>query len=185
MRSVELASRALKIGGDSTTLAVLGNALSCAHELEMAENVTRHALRLNGGSAWAWARNAWLEIYRGRAEPAIERFTISLDLAPRDPLAFNNYAGLGCAYLHLGRYGEAARWMTRAIETHPPAGWAHRVLCPIHLLNGNRPEASRSLAAIRRLYPDAKASQCAAAAPLPRGDQDLVAEGLESMGLAA
>ena len=31
--------------------------------------------------------------------------------------------------------------------------------------------------------PGAKASECAAAAPLPQSDQDLVADGLESMGL--
>ncbi len=182
-RAVELASRALRIGRDSPTLAVLGHALSCAHELGMAEDVTRRALQLDGSSAWAWSRTAWLEIYGGRAEAAIERFSISLDLAPHDPMAFNNYLGLGCSYLHIGRYSEAARWMARAIANHPPAVWAHRILCPIYLLGGNRPEAERSLKAIKRLYPGATASQCAAAAPLPRSDQDRVADGLESMGL--
>jgi AraC-like DNA-binding protein/tetratricopeptide (TPR) repeat protein len=182
-RAVQLASRALRIGDDSPTLAVLGHALSCAHELGMAEDVTRRALQLDGSSAWAWSRSAWLEIYGGRAEAAIERFSISLDLAPRDPMVFNNYAGLGCSYLHIGRYSEAARWMTRAIANHPPAVWAHRILCPIYLLGGNRPEAERSLKAIKRLYPGATAFQCAAAAPLPKSDQDLVADGLESMGL--
>ncbi len=73
--------------------------------------------------------------------------------------------------------------MARAIADHPPAVWAHRILCPIYLLDGNRPAAERSLKAIKRLYPGAKASECAAAAPLPQSDQDLVADGLESMGL--
>ena len=182
-RAVELASRALRIGDDGPTLSVLGHALSCAHELGMAGDVTRRALRLDGSSAWAWSRSAWLEIYGGRAEAAIERFSISLDLAPHDSMAFNNYAGLGCSYLHIGRYFEAARWMARSIANHPSAAWAHRILCPIYLLNGNRREAERSLKAIKRLYPDAKASQCAAAAPLPQSVQDLVADGLESMGL--
>ena len=179
-RAVELASRALRIADDSTTLAVLGHALACAHELEMAEEVTRRALQLDGSSAWAWSRIAWLEIYGGRAEAAIERFSISLDLAPHDPMAFNNYAGLGCSYLHIGRYSEAARWMARAIAHHPSAVWAHRILCPIYLLGGNRPEAERSLKAIKRLYPGATAFQCAAAAPLPQSDRDLVADGLLS-----
>jgi AraC-like DNA-binding protein/tetratricopeptide (TPR) repeat protein len=183
-RSVELASRALMIGNDSPTLTVLGHALACAHELGMAEDVTRRALQLDGGSAWAWSRMAWLDIYGGRAEAAIERFSISLDLAPHDPMAFNDYAGLGCSYLHIGRYSEAARWMARAITSHPSAAWAHRILCPIYLLGGNRPEAERSLKVIKSLYPGATALQCAAAAPLPQSDQDLVADGLESMGLA-
>lgn len=182
-RAVELASRALRIGDDGPTLSVLGHALSCAHELGMAGDVTRRALQLDGSSAWAWSRSAWLEIYGGRAEAAIERFSISLDLAPHNSMAFNNYAGLGCSYLHIGRYSEAARWMARSIANHPSAAWAHQILCPIYLLGGNRHEAERSLKAIKRLYPDATASQCAAAAPLPRSVQDLVADGLESMGL--
>ena len=65
---------------------------------------------------------------------------------------------------------------------HPRFG-PNRILCPIYLLGGNRPEAERSLKAIKRLYPGATAFQCAAAAPLPQSDRDLVADGLESMGL--
>jgi tetratricopeptide (TPR) repeat protein len=184
-QAVALASRALQFGNDSMTLAVLGNAFACAHELAMAEEVTQRALQIDGASAWAWGRSAWLEAYKGRPQTAIERFAIALDLAPQDPMAFNNYAGLGCAYLHLRRYAEAAHWLARAIARHPPASWAHRILCPAYLFCGDRLEAERSLRAIKRLYPGVRASQCAAAAPLPRSDQALVAEGLATMGLTA
>jgi hypothetical protein len=100
-------------------------------------------------------------------------------------MAFNNYAGLGCAYLHLRRYSEATHWLARAIARHPPASWAHRILCPAYLFSGDRSEAERSLYVIKRLYPEARAGQCAVAAPLPQSDQALVAEGLATMGLAA
>jgi len=82
-------------------------------------------------------------------------------------MAFNNFNGLGCAYLHLNRYGEAAVWMARAIAEHPPAAWAHRVLGPIYLVAYNRTEAQRGVAVVQRLYPGATASQCTTAAPLP------------------
>jgi hypothetical protein len=46
--------------------------------------------------------------------------------------------------------------MARAIAEHPPAAWAHRVLCPIYLLAGKRTQAQRSVAVVQRLYPVAR-----------------------------
>jgi tetratricopeptide (TPR) repeat protein len=181
--ALKLASLAARCGGNGITFAILGHALACAHDLNAAAVMTRKALALDGGSAWAWGRSAWLDVYAGRAATAIDRFKISLQLAPHDPLAFNNYAGLGCAYLRLDNFGEAARWLERAVLEHPPAAWAHRVLGPVHLLAGNRTRAQHSLAVVKRLYPDATASRCASAAPLHPADRDRVANGLESMGL--
>lgn len=181
--ALELASLAARCGGNGTTFAILGHALACAHDLKAAAVMTGKALALDGGSAWAWGRSAWLDVYTGRAATAIDRFKISLQLAPHDPLAFNNYAGLGCAYLRIDNFTEAARWLERAVLEHPPAAWAHRVLGPVHLLAGNRAQAQHSLAVVKRLYPDTTATQCASAAPLHPTDRDRVANGLESMGL--
>jgi len=183
--AVRLALRSANLGGDSTTFAILGHALACAHELEKAGEATRRALLLDGASAWAWGRSAWLAVYSGRAEEAVEKFAISLDLAPRDPMKFNNLAGLGCAHLHMGRYAEAAHWMALAIDRHPPAVWAHRVLGPTYLLSGNRAAAQHSFGIVQKLYPGTTALECALAAPLPPASQHLVAEGLESMGMRA
>ena len=94
-RAVDLTSRALRIGDDSPTLVVLGNALACAHELGMAEDVTRRALQLDGSSVWAWSRVAWLEIYGGRAEAAIEHFSISLASCPARPNGVQQLRGPG------------------------------------------------------------------------------------------
>ena len=74
-RAVELASRALRIADDSTTLAVLGHALACAHELEMAEEVTGELYNSmevrpgHGAELPGWRSTG------GRAEAAIERFS--------------------------------------------------------------------------------------------------------------
>ena len=50
-------------------------------------------------SAWAWSRRAWIDAYRGNDEAAIERFSIALELAPNDSLAFNTMFGIGMAAL--------------------------------------------------------------------------------------
>ncbi len=52
-QAVALASRALRYANDSMTLAILGHAFACAHELAVAEEVTDRALQIDGASAWA------------------------------------------------------------------------------------------------------------------------------------
>ena len=86
-RSAELTQKGLALSGDATVLAVLGNALTLLGELDSAAQVVRKALAVDGGSAWAWSRSGWIDVYRGEAESAIERFKIALDLAPHDVLA--------------------------------------------------------------------------------------------------
>ena len=135
-RSAELARKAQALAGDATVLAVLGNALTFLHDLDAADLVIRKALSVDGGSAWAWSRSGWIDVYKGDAESAIERFKIALDLAPNDSLAFNSLVGIGCAHFEAGRYLEAARWQQRALIEHPSATWIHRTMCPAYVLVG-------------------------------------------------
>src|SRR5262249_47502957 len=133
--------------------AVLGNALTLLNEQDAADMVIRKALAIDGGSAWAWGRSGWIDVYKGDPQAAIERFRIALDLAPHDPLAFTSMVGIGCAYFNVGQYAEAARWQERALIEHPSASWVHRTLCPAYVLAGQAPQGRRSLGALRQHYP--------------------------------
>ncbi len=182
--ALDLARLALTFEGvDATVLAILGNAFNLAQDLKTAEIVTARALSLDGSSSWAWSRAAWLDVYSGRPQSAIERFAIALDLAPNDPVAFNSYAGLGCANFHVGRYDESARWQERAAATRPSAAWLHRTLCPAYVLGGRKQQARLSLDALRPRYPDITATSVAKAMPFPRNFLDRLADGLEAAGL--
>jgi tetratricopeptide (TPR) repeat protein len=185
-RSVDLARRALALGGDATALALLGNALTSLHDLETAELVVRKALSIDGGSAWAWGRSGWIDVYKGEPESAIERFMIALELAPQDSLSFNNLVGIGVAHFDAGRYLEAARWQARALAEHPTAVWVHRTMCPAYVLAGAEHEARRSLASLRAHYPDltvAGVQQCLP--PLQPAVRDLIFDALQTVGLPA
>jgi AraC-like DNA-binding protein/tetratricopeptide (TPR) repeat protein len=183
-RSVELVQKARALSGDATVLAILGNALTLLNELDAADLLIRKALSLDGGSAWAWSRSGWIDAYRGDAESAIERFKIALDLAPQDPLAFNNMVGIGCAYFTAGNYAEAARWQQRGLMEHPSATWVHRTLCPAYVLGGARPEARRSLQALRQHYPGLTVPEVQRGMPpLPEAYCNLVVEALHDVGL--
>jgi AraC-like DNA-binding protein/Tfp pilus assembly protein PilF len=185
-RSLELAHRARSLSSDAAVLAVLGNALTLLNELDTAEFVIRKALSLDGTSAWAWGRSGWIDAYRGCSESAIERFKIALDLAPEDPLAFNNLVGIGCAYFASGNYAEAAGWQQRALAAHPSASWVHRTLCPAYVLGGAKPEARRSLDALRSGYPELTVSEVQLGMPpLPDSYRNLVFEALSDAGLPA
>ena len=185
-RSLELAHRARVLGGDATMLAILGNALSLLNEFDTADLVTRKALAMDGGSAWAWSRSGWIDVYKGDPGSAIERFKIALDLAPHDPLAFNSMVGIGCALFTAGQYAEGARWQERALAEHPSASWVHRTLCPAYVLAGQGRQARRSLGALRQHYPDLTVSEVQRGMPpLPPSQCDLVVGALQEAGLPA
>jgi AraC-like DNA-binding protein/tetratricopeptide (TPR) repeat protein len=184
VRSADLARKALALAADPTVLAVLGNALTLLHDVEGADRVVRRALLVDGGSAWAWSRSGWIDVYRGDAESAIERFKIALDLAPHDALAFNSLVGIGCAHFEAGRYLDAARWQERALAEHPSAVWIHRTMCPAYVLAGVETEARRSVAALRQRYPGLTISEVRQALPpLTQSYSDLVVEALGTVGL--
>jgi tetratricopeptide (TPR) repeat protein len=184
VQAAALAQRALTLPGDATMLAVLGSALTSLHELETADAVIRRALAVDGSSAWAWSRSGWIDVYNGHAESAIERFTIALELAPHDTLAFNNLVGIGCAHFHAGRFLQAARWQHRALVEHPSAAWVHRTLCPAYVLAGAMEDAEQSVAVLRRHYPDLDVSLVRQnLPPLPQTFSDLVVDGLSAAGL--
>lgn len=183
-RGLELVRKAQSLSGDATMLAVLGNALTLLDDLGSAARVIGKALAIDGGCAWAWSRSGWLEVYRGEAESAIERFKIALDLAPQDKLAFNSMVGIGCAHFKAGNYAEAVRWQERALIEHPSSVWMHRTLSPAYLLTGARPEAKRSLEALRSRHPELTVSEVRRGMPpLPENYRKLVLDALSDVGL--
>ena len=185
-RGIELTQKAMALSGDATTLAVLGNALTLLGELDTAAQVIAKALAVDGGSAWAWGRSGWIDVYRGDGESAIERFKIALDLAPHDVLAFNSEVGIGCAHFINGAYAEAASWQERALDRHPSAFWVHRTMCAAYLHAGARPQARQSLGMLRVRYPELTVSQLRLGMPpLPPAQRDLVVGALSETGLPA
>jgi tetratricopeptide (TPR) repeat protein len=185
-RSLELVHKARTLRNDATVLAILGNALSLLNEFDAADLVTRKALTIDGGSAWAWSRSGWIDVYKGDPASAIERFKIALDLAPHDPLAFNSMVGIGCALFTAGQYAEGARWQEQALAEHPSASWVHRTLCPAYVLAGQAPQARRSLGALRQHYPDLTVPEVQRGMPpLPPSQCDLVVGALREAGLPA
>ena len=183
-RSTELALRALALGADPTVLAVVGTALTLLRDMDAAEQVIGKALAIDASSAWAWSRSGWIDAYKGNDASAIERFTIALELAPNDSLAFNNMVGIGCAHFNAGRYSDAAHWQARALVEHPSSAWIHRTLCAAYAFGGAKTEARHSLHALRDKYPELTLAKVPEGLPpLPPAYCERVVEALHGLGL--
>ncbi|MGK7871459.1 BTAD domain-containing putative transcriptional regulator [Falsiroseomonas sp. E2-1-a20] len=126
------------IADDPTALAAVGAALSqCLDDLPRASSFIESALSLDPNNAWAWARYAWLAIYRMEPEEAIRRFERSLALSPLDPLAFNLRIGIAAALAYGGDHAEAAERLKEVIYRHPKVSWVYRILAYTAALSGD------------------------------------------------
>jgi tetratricopeptide (TPR) repeat protein len=169
--------------GDALVETMLAAGYTLAHDLEAAAIHAKRALALDGGSAWAWGRSAWIKAYRGEAMEAVERFQIARALAPADPLNFLCSVGIAAAQFDAARYAESIRWYKRALAENPAVTWTHRFLAPTYVLAGRMDEARRSLAAFTTEFPDLTIADVRSGLPWNVHYLDRVAEGLERVGM--
>jgi len=141
------------------------------------------ALAADGGSAWAWSRSGWINVYKGEPEAAIERFKIALDLAPHDSLAFNSLIG-SAARISMPAAIARPRMAGARAHRHSLGGLVHRTSVPAYALAGAAPEARRSLATLREHYPDLTIAEVQQGLPpLPESYRDRMFGGLRGVGL--
>jgi tetratricopeptide (TPR) repeat protein len=165
------------------TETILAAAYCVVHDVATAEVHVDRALAIDGGSAWAWARSAWIKAYQGDAPEAIERFQIALSLAPTDPMKSLCFAGVGSALFSATRYDEAIHWFTKALIENPSAAWVNHHLTPACILAGRKELARRSFNEIVRSFPGLTIAQVRAGLPFPSDHLERLSDGLESAGL--
>jgi tetratricopeptide (TPR) repeat protein len=164
-------------------LSNIAAAYSLTRDLTTPEAHARHALAVDGGSAWAWGRLAWVHAYRDEADDAIECCQIARALAPSDPLGFLWSVGIGAANLELGRHDRAIPWYRRALAQQPKAIWTNRFLAPALALAGKKEEGQQSLSALLRTFPDLTIAQVRMGLPHTPGTWDPFSDGLASLGM--
>lgn len=144
------------IDDDPTALAAVGSALSqCLDDLDRAATFIEAALALDPNNAWAWARYAWLAIYRDEADAAKERFERSLSLSPLDPLGYNVRIGITSALALKKDYAQAARLLRDVLHKHPGVTWVHRQMAYVAALAGDLETARESVRLLLAAHPDA------------------------------
>jgi TolB-like protein len=153
--AARLGRRAVELGDDdAAALSWGGFALAYfAHELDDGIAYIDRALVLNPNLAAAWYVSAWVRVFFGDPEDAIERLGRAIRLSPLDPLIFRMHAGIAYAHFFAGRYDEASSWAEKAVRAWPTWLTAVRGAAASHALAGRLDEARKHMTRMRELDP--------------------------------
>jgi adenylate cyclase len=181
--AVRLLRLALSVDdGDPDTLAMaalisafmVGDSES---EIEMADR----AVALNPNSFGAWHYRGWVYNIAGLSEEAVRSFELAIRMSPVDPRLYRLFAGMGAAFVELGRFDEAILAGKRARRQNPSYSASYRCLASAFAHLGRDAEAREAAARLLETDPTFTIS-----AWIARGGQSnakLLIEGLRKAGL--
>jgi DNA-binding winged helix-turn-helix (wHTH) protein/tetratricopeptide (TPR) repeat protein len=175
-KAINLARLALRASSDPEPVAISAFVLAYfGDDTDAAVALLDDALRLNPNFAKGWYMSGMTRLYAGQPEQAIDCFQTSIQLNPRDRIGRRNVAGIGFAYLFIGRFDEAVPLLRPVIHEFPRWSTPYCVLASCHAHLGFLRESE---AVARQL----RASE---AAPVPNAAQfrDARHRGLLTPGL--
>ncbi|MGE7957504.1 winged helix-turn-helix domain-containing tetratricopeptide repeat protein [Pseudomonas sp. NPDC089530] len=183
---VRLARRAVELDkGDAVALTRSGHALGhLAGDLEGGIALLDKALVLNPNLAAAWFLGAFLRLWHGETDAAIDYFARAMRLSPLDPELYRMQAGMAAAHLFLGRIDMATSWAEKATRELPSFLLAAAVLAASHGLAGRQAQAQQAMAHLQQLDPTLRLATLCDWLPIHR-PEDLaqLVDGLRRAGL--
>jgi tetratricopeptide (TPR) repeat protein len=162
-----LARRAIELGQTDETALCRGASVLAylAGEVELAAECIRRGIAMNPNFAYGWNFNAWVHLFLGEHQTALEHYRQYERLSPRDPLLMHGKLLAVIAYIFEGHYEEAtrvAKQMVGALPAYTP-GW--RFLAVSEALAGD--VASANIAARKALELDRSLTVSAQAMMMP------------------
>jgi tetratricopeptide (TPR) repeat protein len=114
--------------------------------------LAERALEMNPSFAVGWYYSAYLRLWAGQPDLAIEHFTASVRLSPHDRPARALF-GIGMAHFMAGRFDEARAMLLRSSQEFP--GWSpnYRFLAACYAHMGRIEEAREIVAQLRAITP--------------------------------
>lgn len=183
---VRLARKAVQLGADDpVALCMGGYALAfVAHEFDDAAAFMDRGLAVNPNTAQAWTLSAWLRVWRGEPELALEHVARAMRLSPLDPNMFGMYGGMAYAHFLAGRYDMASSCAEKATGHNPVFLLARCISAASNAQAGRLELAQRAMSRARECDPDLRASKLRDLAPFRRTeDFNAFATGLRKAGL--
>ncbi|MGN6579770.1 MAG: winged helix-turn-helix domain-containing tetratricopeptide repeat protein [Bordetella sp.] len=181
-----LARRAIELGkGDAVALTRSGHALAhLAGDLRAGIALLDKALELNPNLAAAWFLGAFLRLWHGETDSAIEYFAHAMRFSPLDPELYRMQAGMGAAHLFLGRFDAASSWAEKAFRDLPSFLLVAAVLAASHALAGRMAESRHAMDHLRQLDPKLRLSNLKYWLPIQRPENfAILMDGLRRAGL--
>jgi TolB-like protein len=183
---VRLARRAVELGkDDAVALTRGGHALAhLANDLQGGIALLDRARMLNPNLAGAWFLGAFLRIFCGQTETAIEHLALAMRLSPLDPELYRMQAGMALAHLFMGQFDAASSWAEHAIRELPTFLPAVAILAAGQALAGRLAEAQRTMAHLRQFDPALCIHHVADWLPIRQPEHlVMLVEGLRKAGL--
>ena len=151
--AARLANRAAELGrNDAVALSAAGMALGLVvRDLDRAAVLLDRSLLLNPNLAASWVRSAWVRLFLGQFDLAIEHASRAMRLSPLDPLLVGMQTAIAFAHFCAGRHDQSAAWAERAVKEQPTFAPAIRVLAASSASLDRMDEAAKGLARLKEI----------------------------------
>ncbi|WFU22891.1 winged helix-turn-helix domain-containing protein [Bradyrhizobium sp. CB1717] len=183
-----LARKAVDLGADDPfALCMGGYALAfLAHEFDDAAAIMDRALAVNPNLARAWMLSAWLRVWRGEPDLALEHAAHAMRLSPRDPsMYYTTYGAMAYAHFLASRHDLALACAEQAVRDNPGFLLSICILAASNAIAGRREQAQRAILRALEFNPDLHLSNLRDLAPFRRtGDFEIFARALRDAGLS-
>jgi adenylate cyclase len=140
-------------------LSVLGWATAAfSGDFDTARERVDRAVALNPNAFFAWGHRGWTYQLAGQPEEAIRSFERAIRLSPFDPWLVLNFAGMGIAFIGLGRFDEAVAAAKKA-HSQKHTSQAYRCLAAALAHLGRDAEARKAVAQLLEIEPNFRISE--------------------------
>lgn len=149
--AARLVNRAAELGrDDAMALSAAGMAAGLVvGDLDRAIILLDRSLLLNTNLAVSWVRSAWVRIFLGKFDLAVEHANRAMCLSPLDPFRVGMQSAIAFAYFCAGRYVRSAVWAGNALREQPNFAPALRVLAASSASLGRMKEAAQALTRLK------------------------------------
>ncbi|MGH8677680.1 MAG: adenylate/guanylate cyclase domain-containing protein, partial [Burkholderiales bacterium] len=175
-----LAKKALSLGESTGTAhRLLAAVYLYRHQYDLAMNESELAISLNPSDADSYGIRGSILLFAGKIDDALRSLEQSHKLDPNTKR--DNFVTMGVAYYMKRRYDDALRVLQRGAQLYPDDGFNYAVTAAVYGQLGQRDEAARMIAEVRRFDPFFDAASFGALFKDP-SNQFLLVEGLRKAG---
>jgi TolB-like protein len=184
--ATRLAWKAVHLGADDPVALCMGAYVLAfiTHEFDDAIAFVDRGLAINPNSALAWNLGAWIRIFRGEPDLAIDYAARAMRLSPLDPSLYTVNGALAYIHFFAGHYDMASSSAEKSLRDNPDFLLAICVFAASNALAGRLAPARKGIARARECNSDLRISNLGDLAPFRRAeDMAHVIKGLRKAGL--